>query len=163
MKKLLIMRHAKSDNYFDMPDFERPLNERGLLAATKMGEELKKMGTVPDLICSSSANRAKTTAILFAKSNGYTKEILFLDNLYESSEKEIIKQIIKISDDVQNLLIIGHNPTLEDIVFNLSETKTFFSLSTASIAIMTSKIDKWADIKGGIFKLKKTLKPNDLE
>jgi phosphohistidine phosphatase len=78
MKNLLIMRHAKSDwSDSSLADFDRPLNSRGKKAAPFMGNELLKRKKIPDLIISSPANRAKSTAKKVAEAVGYKNEIQF--------------------------------------------------------------------------------------
>ncbi|MDQ1339890.1 MAG: phosphohistidine phosphatase, partial [Campylobacterota bacterium] len=86
MKKLYIIRHAKSSwGDAELNDFERPLNKRGKSNAPMMGERLKKKGVMPDIIISSLAKRAKSTAEMIAKEVGYEKKVLFDENIYESS------------------------------------------------------------------------------
>ena len=80
MKTLLILRHAKSSwNYTDLSDYDRPLNARGKQDAPRMGEHLREQGLIPDRILTSSAKRAKKTAIRVAKACGYTGKLKKLD------------------------------------------------------------------------------------
>ncbi|MDA3908665.1 MAG: histidine phosphatase family protein [Sulfurimonas sp.] len=117
MKKLFVIRHAKS-SWKDMTlsDFNRPLNKRGSENAPLMGERLKKRNVNPDIILSSPALRAKTTAEIIAKKVNYTKEIVFNDDIYASMDM-ILKKLIKNTDDKnETLFLFGHNPDLNMLV-----------------------------------------------
>jgi len=160
MKKLLVMRHAKSDWSNDnLSDFDRPLNERGEKSAPYIGKELKKMGLTPELILSSPANRAKSTAILFAKNNGYEKEIKYIDDFYFGNLHDIFKHIKLIDDSIENLMIIGHNPTWENIVNNLNCKQEYFEMSTANLVILSADIKSWSELKDKCFNIQAILKP----
>ena len=87
MKKLYIIRHAKSSwKDFSLADYDRPLNKRGFFNAPFMGNILKEKRVMPDLILSSPALRAKTTAEIIAKSIHYVDKIVFDKKIYEASE-----------------------------------------------------------------------------
>lgn len=113
-KRLFLIRHAKSSwKDSSLTDNERPLNKRGERDAPFMGELLKKKNIQPDLIISSSAERAKSTALKIAISLEYPeKSILIIERLYEASYKDIIDVIRKTGDEVTNLFVLGHNPGL---------------------------------------------------
>ena len=96
MKTLYLVRHAKSSwNFPELRDFDRPLNKRGKKNAPEMGKRLRAKGILPDLLLTSPANRALTTAREIAEKIGYPiKDILEDDHIYHSSET-ILLQIIK--------------------------------------------------------------------
>lgn len=157
------MRHAKSDWTFDeVSDFDRPLNSRGLKAAPFMGAKMKEIGIKPDLIISSSANRAKTTAELFAKENNYENDIIFTDDFYDASHLEIIDFIKNTKNQVNTLMIVGHNPTCEKVVAFLSENINFIEVTTANVIILKAEFDSWSDIKEKSMKLEKIFRPKEL-
>ncbi|MBN2663779.1 MAG: histidine phosphatase family protein [Bacteroidales bacterium] len=163
MKKLIIMRHAKSDWADDsLKDFDRPLNSRGLKAAPRMGSELKNLGIIPDLIISSPANRAKTTAEMFAKENGYTKQIVFNDDFYFGAEEDILKAIKSVDNSINTLMIIAHNPTLEILATNLTIENEFLPFKTATVAILTSFMKKWSDLRPQSFDIESHINPKSL-
>jgi phosphohistidine phosphatase len=162
MKRLFLMRHAKSDWGFDVPDFDRPLNERGMNAAPKIGEELKKRNIFPDLIMSSTALRSRTTAELFSKANSYNKEIQFVDDLYLCSESTVLKHFKQIPDNFSNVLIISHNPTCENIFIKLNKNKLFYEFKTATIASLKSEIEQWNQIEWKSFDFEWILYPKEL-
>ncbi len=115
-KELLLLRHGKSDWSGSQRDFERPLKKRGKLAAQRMGEYLKTQHIVPDLILSSPAERAKTTAIKLAKAMGKTSAHVTMSNfLYAAKVDDFIHVIRQCPEDKQRILIVSHNPGLEQL------------------------------------------------
>jgi phosphohistidine phosphatase len=114
MKTLYLARHAKS--YWkdqSIPDFDRPLNNRGKRDAPFMGEVLKDKKIKIGLIISSPAKRTKKTAIEIAAKIGYLeKNILYNEELYEASSNTLIKTIKKIDEKYDSVMMFGHNPGL---------------------------------------------------
>ena len=114
MKTLYLARHAKS--YWkdqSIPDFDRPLNNRGKRDAPFMGEVLKDKKIKIGLIISSPAKRTKKTAIEIAAKIVYPeKNILYNDELYEASSNTLIKTIKKIDEKYDSVMMFGHNPGL---------------------------------------------------
>jgi len=145
MKKLYIIRHAKSSwDDESLNDFDRPLNKRGKANAPMMGGRLKKNGVMPDIIISSPAKRAKSTAEIIAKEIGYEKKVHFDENIYESSVDELSK-ILKSIDDKNNIVfLVGHNPELNMLVDNY--VKFYENIPTCGVVEIGFECDKWADI-----------------
>jgi len=144
MKNLLIMRHAKSDwNSPSKSDFDRPLNNRGLESAPLMGRELIHKKRIPQLIISSPALRAKTTAELLADVIGYKQAILFEENFYFGYIDEIIQLVRKTDNSINRLMIVGHNPTLEYLLEELLIQRVAYSFPTAAIASINFDVEKW--------------------
>ena len=122
MKKLYIVRHAKSSwSNTSLSDFDRPLNKRGFDDAPKMGQVLKKLNILPDLILSSPAMRALTTAEIISRKMGYSKENIQKDkDLYHAGPLDIIEIINSINNDYKSIMVIAHNPGLTHLVNTLS-------------------------------------------
>lgn len=122
MKTLYIVRHAKSSwADFGSSDFDRTLNSRGEHDLPLMGEELKKLNVKPDYIISSPAVRALSTAQGLAKALDF--EVSDIDehlNTYESSAEEMFKSILTVPDSVNELMIVGHNPSVSFLVQDLA-------------------------------------------
>jgi phosphohistidine phosphatase len=121
MKKLVIIRHAKSswDDPF-LNDHDRPLAERGLKDAPKMAKRLEKKEILPDAIISSDAERAKATADIIAEHLDFPKKkIDFIKELYHGSAPQILSAIKKTDDSVKTLFLFGHNPGLNDLIWKL--------------------------------------------
>ena len=144
MKKLLIMRHAKSD-WADgsKKDFDRPLNKRGEKAAPLVGKELKKRGLSLDLVISSPALRAKMTAEAVAENSGYNKDIVWNESFYFGYTSEIFQAIKDIDESVENVIIFGHNPTWSAISEMLSGN--FTDMKTADVVVLEYS-GKWKDL-----------------
>jgi len=149
MKQLLIMRHAKSDWSTDTKeDIDRPLNRRGKNDAPLMGEEILKRNVIPELILSSPANRARQTVDLFARSCGFSKEVQLIDEFYPGDMKSILKHIKNVPDQINRLMIIGHNPVFELLASNfISNKEADISMPTACIVAVSAEIDQWKDLE----------------
>lgn len=163
MKNLLIMRHAKSDwGDSSLSDFDRPLNKRGERSAPVIGKELKARNKVPELIISSPAKRAKTTAELAAKSSGYEKDIQYERDFYFGYVDEIINIINQADSDYERIMIVGHNPTLESLVATLSNKMVNYAMPTAAVASLLFDINSWKDLEKRSGSLEWLIHPKDL-
>ncbi len=160
MKNLLIMRHAKSDWSTGDKDFDRPLNKRGKRDAPFMGEQLKMQNKIPDLILSSPARRAEMTTNNVIENCDYTGEVLWNDDIYYHDERAVMEHIKNIPPDIDRLMLVGHNPTLEYLLTLLTLNNE--AMPTASIASVVFDIDDWADIKMYEAELEWLIKPKEL-
>ena len=121
-KELLIMRHAKSSWDDDsMSDHERPLNKRGLRDAPRMARFLIGQNLVPDLIVSSDANRAKSTAALMAEHLNMAELIVeFTEDFYLAPPDIYVEFAQRLADQFNRPMFVGHNPGMEHLVNSLS-------------------------------------------
>ena len=149
MKRLLILRHAKS-SWADssQQDWQRPLNPRGLRDAPRVGEWLRKRAIVPSIIITSDAVRARTTAQAVAQAAGYPREIVSDPSLYHAKPDDLLDALNVVSDAADTVLIVGHNPGLEDFVLLL--TGEHHGLVTAALVALDVPIDRWSDLDGTI-------------
>lgn len=117
MKYLILIRHAKSSwKNVSLDDFDRPLNKRGKNDAPLMGKVLRKKGISPDLVYSSPAKRASVTArIICDKINFPEEKIVFNNDLYESTGDKILDEIKQTNNNVNMLMVFGHNPGLTSL------------------------------------------------
>lgn len=147
MKTLYIIRHAKSDwNDPSLSDFQRPLNKRGEKNAPFMGELLAREMIHPDLILSSPAVRAKTTAEEIAQKVGYErKKIIYKDDLYMGGIHEIEGILKKISDSTHTVFLIAHNPGLTDFAEYVSGY-VIDNIPTCGIFCVRLKDNEWKSI-----------------
>ncbi len=145
MKKVYLIRHAKSSWKDSLQsDFERPLSKRGKADAPLMGAKLKGKKIVPDIIYSSPAVRAKTTAEIIAKKVGFEKEIVFKKDIYEASVSTLHKILTKIADKKSVAFLFGHNPSLNELAekyLNFNE-----NIPTCGVVEIEFDCDSWADI-----------------
>jgi len=116
-RELLLLRHAKSDWNTGIGDFERPLAKRGKRDAPRVGEWLYREGLVPDLVISSPAQRARQTTEKVCKSMEYKKrKIQWNDAVYAADTRGLLRLLRHCPPEVGTLLLVGHNPGLEDLV-----------------------------------------------
>ncbi len=164
MKEVLILRHAKSDWSTGESDFERPLNERGQNDAPRMGETIKKSKVVPDLIISSPAKRAKQTTNAVIKKSGFQGEVQWDDSFYYGNYENIIQTIQNVSNEHQRILIVGHNPKLENLVSAFaSNGKLSLRLPTAALTLIVFDTSTWKEIDKGRGELEWILHPRLLK
>ena len=144
-KLLLILRHAKSSwEFAELPDHDRPLNNRGKRDALRIGKKLLKEGVVPQLIISSSAIRASSTALKVAKACGYQGEIIVENSLYGSGYTEYLNAVKKKDDRYDIIMLVGHNPHSEQLLEIL--TGTMNTMSTCTVACVMLSIASWNEI-----------------
>ncbi len=160
MKKLFIMRHAKS-SWEDaaLTDFERPLNDRGQRAAPFMGELMARKGFARSIILSSPAVRAKTTAQLVKESGKLDAEIRFEHRIYEASPHALSQVVSEIDDAHRSAMLVGHNPGIEGFIRFL--TGQIEPMPTAAFAVIELEIDNWNAISDGCGKLQGIYRPKD--
>ncbi len=147
MKTLYLVRHAKSSwKYPNLDDFERPLNKRGRKNASFMGSILKKLKVAPDLVISSPANRAATTARIIADTIDYPLEkIHYNETIYGSSEYELIQVIQQLDDAVTEAMLVSHNPALTDLANTIANT-AISNIPTCGVFSVNLNISSWAKI-----------------
>lgn len=121
MKTLLLLRHAKSSwDDAGLADFDRPLAPRGLKAAPRMGRELAWRGWLPDAALVSPALRTRQTWELVAAELPDPPAAEFAKAIYDASADRLLAEIRKTPETADNLLVIGHNPGLEDFAGQLA-------------------------------------------
>lgn len=144
-KTLILMRHAKSSwKDKDLKDFDRPLKKRGENAAQLIGKALLLTDNLPDVIFSSPAKRAQETAELVIKHADYKGTIEFFDSFYMGEPNNYIEVLREIPDDIEKVLLIGHNPGLEALL-QMLEGKVN-ALPTAAVAFLELEMKHWQDL-----------------
>ena len=145
MKTLLLLRHAKSSwKDSDLDDHDRPLNKRGKREAPRMGQLLKEEDLVPEFIVASSAKRAWRTAECAALHSGYRGETRVTSELYEAPASSIVKVVQSTPEPIQRLLVVGHNPGLEELLEQL--TGNYTPLSAGALAFVYLEIENWGEL-----------------
>nr|WP_320119130.1 histidine phosphatase family protein [uncultured Marinifilum sp.] len=149
MKHLFLVRHAKTEVIrYDITDFQRNLKNRGINDSNLIAKKLLLKDAIPDLIISSTANRAIQTANLFAKNLNYPEEkIVQLDKLYDGfTTHDFLEMLNKYGEDKDNIMVVGHNPSIEYLAFNLSQ-EFYDYVPTCTIIGIKFKVDKWSEIE----------------
>ncbi len=153
------MRHAKSSwKYENVLDIDRPLKNRGIRNAYEMADNYKKK-IKPDLILTSPANRAMHTAIIFARIISYPLgNIVINESLYADYLEVLLNLIGKTDNKVNSLMIIGHNPTFNELA-NYFLKKPIDNIPTAGIVSLTFETENWKDISSDNLKEKSFVYP----
>lgn len=148
MKKLLLVRHAKSDwNSPFLSDFHRPLNDRGKKDAPMMAERLLAKKIKIDAYISSPAKRAAKTAKIFAEVLGPGKEkVVYREDLYLADPSIFYKVIEKAYDDYETIAIFSHNEGITDFANQLTNTRVD-NIPTCGIFAIRIFGRKWADFR----------------
>ena len=149
MKTLFLIRHAKSDwTNPALKDVERFLNERGYSDANKMSTSFRHK---PDLIITSPAIRAMSTALIFARNLKYNANTICIkQELYESSVKDYVSVINAINDSYDTVMLFAHNPTISDVAQQLTQALAIpMELPTCAIAGIRFDVTDWKKAKAG--------------
>ncbi len=144
MKKIIIVRHAKSDWETGLTDFIRPLNKRGEEDAPKMSAKLKEIGLVPDYVLCSLAKRTSETASLLLQGVFDLDKVDYRQAIYDATFFELMNLINnEVDEKVETLLIIGHNPGVTELVEYLSASNIGW-LPTCGMVCLTASVEDWA-------------------
>jgi phosphohistidine phosphatase len=169
MKTLTLLRHAKSS--WDDPvarDFDRPLNAKGRRAAAMIGRHLKAEKFAFDHILASPAIRVIETLDEVWSGYGRTLEPVWNRALYLASAASLLDLVQALPDTTGHVLMVGHNPGLEDLVLDLTlggelRERVEDKYPTATVAQMTLPIDRWAEARAHSATLVAFIRPRDLD
>jgi phosphohistidine phosphatase len=152
-RTLVLLRHAKSAYPTGVPDYERPLAERGIREAALAGDWLRANLPPIDAVLCSTATRARETL----DRTGIDAPVRYVDRLYGATAGTVIEEINKVSDDVSTLLVVGHEPTTSEVAIILAGSEGTDTLvlerisekyPTSAIAVL--RVDGgWADVEPG--------------
>ena len=147
MKTILLMRHAKSSwKTPGQADHDRPLNDRGRRDAVRMAERLKLASRSPDEVICSTARRARETWELMETMWHEIPPLKHAKRLYLASPTDILAVAATADSDAERLLLIGHNPGMENLIFRLAGIDE--PVPTAAIACIELPIDSWSAVRG---------------
>jgi phosphohistidine phosphatase len=162
MRTLYLLRHAKSSwKDESVTDFERPLAGRGRKACVVIARLIQAKEIQLDLILSSTAVRARETIELIRQYAKLRGELRFDERIYEATENRLLEIVSEIESDRKSVLIVGHNPGLEDLLELLTGEKQ--TLPTASLAKIKLKISKWSENYENEARLDWIERPKELE
>ncbi|GEP10278.1 SixA phosphatase family protein [Methylobacterium gnaphalii] len=168
MRRLILLRHAKSDWQDGVADIDRPLNERGRTAAPRMGAYLSAEKLVPDHVFVSPARRTQETWELVRRSlPGIEAETVPM--IYEASASRILDAVHSAPDDATCLLVIGHNPGLQELALQLIgegsaplRSKLREKFPTAGLAVIDVPADRWSGLGRAGGRLERFATPREL-
>jgi phosphohistidine phosphatase len=161
MKRLYLVRHAKSSWEHDVTDHKRPLNKRGYNDAQLVSRHIKGLIQLPDLVFSSDAMRALTTANIFISNLGLNEDDIILNHdLYDFSGHNLTDVIKSCDDSVNTLMVFGHNHAMTYFV-NTYGNKPIGNVPTSGFTHIEMEIDSWKGLLKGI--TIQTVFPRDLK
>lgn len=161
MKTLFLLRHAKSSwRDTSLPDFERPLNERGRKAAPLIGKFMRRQKLRPQLILCSPAERARQTIALVQEAAAFKAELRYDERIYEATEARLRAVVSQIDESAGRALLVGHNPGMEELLQSL--TGEVRRMPTAALAHITLNIERWADVRENSGDLVRFVRPKEL-
>ena len=169
-RTLLLMRHAKSS--WDQPelaDVDRPLAARGQEAAPLIARHIKAQKWRPDLVLCSHAERVRETWQLMAPVLGRSIECRTLRAIYLGAPSRLLEALRRATDEVETLMLIGHNPGLGRLAVSLCGAGPKKALArmqakfpTAALAVIGFDVDHWREIAPGTGRLEAFVRPKDL-
>jgi phosphohistidine phosphatase len=172
LKTLTLLRHAKSGwNDPVARDFDRPLNPKGHRAAHLMGQHMRDLGMIFDHVVASPATRVVETLNEVAKGYGRAIEPEWDRRIYLASGVTLLDIVTALPDCADHVLLVGHNPGLEDLALMLVADRDDNPLRdaleakypTATLAGLTFAIDRWADAAADGASLDRFIRPRDLD
>lgn len=147
MKRVIIVRHAKSVPYGYDDDFSRDLADRGISDATKISLRLQEMNIFPDLVIASPARRTMHTAAIYGQNLGFDIESIRQDeDLYDGlTTQSFVELLQRLPEEAQTVFFFGHNPAVYYLVYNL--VKYFNSdMPTCSTVALDFQVEKWPEV-----------------
>ncbi len=143
MARLILLRHGDAAHgSLDQSDAERPLTHHGRRQAARVSELLDEAGWLPELVLTSPALRALTTAEAVAARSGVA--VTTVPSLYDGGVRELQAQLCHVEPSIATVLVVGHNPTLSELASAL--TRVNVSLGTANAALVEARGDEgWSE------------------
>lgn len=150
MKNLFLTRHAKSSwSNPGLADIDRPLNERGKKAAPFMGKLIVDKGEKPELLISSPANRALSTARAFGEVMGLVENDIIVNRAIYSAGAQQLLELVQNQDDLhKSIMLFGHNPTFTSFV-NMLTGSNIMNVVTCGVVRINFEYSSWIDIDFG--------------
>jgi phosphohistidine phosphatase len=171
MRRLMLLRHAKSD--LSLPgqaDHERDLNQRGRDTGPKVGHYVARHALRPDRVLCSTARRARATWDLVAAEIGESPPVTYERRLYNAPAASILDVVQGIDDAVHILMVIGHNPGLQDLAGMMIASgdldhreRLHEKLPTAALVVIDFAVDSWAELHPHAGRLERFIVPRSLE
>jgi phosphohistidine phosphatase len=170
MRRLMLLRHAKSDwPSAGVRDRERPLNRRGRDAAPKMGAYIARAGLIPERVVCSTAKRARETCELVLDALPKRVAVTPEDRLYNAGQDSILDVIRTTPRDAHSLLVVGHNPGVHEMALalvasgdDLARERLQEKFPTAALAVIDFAVDDWGEVKRRLGRLDRFITPRQL-
>jgi phosphohistidine phosphatase len=172
MRRLTVLRHAKSSwGDKDLDDFNRPLNDRGWKSARRIGKEMKRRKMRFDFAVASPAARVRETIDGLVETYGSpTFPIHFDSRVYMATAPDLIKVVREIPSHAKAVLLVGHNPGLEQLIVALAKddrsglrARVADKYPTGALAVIEFDIDAWREVGEARGELTDLIVPRDLD
>ena len=167
MRNLFLLRHAKSDRTQQITDFDRPLNGRGRDAALRIGKWMKRHRIQPEWVICSPALRTRETLDLLRSKLKISDELIDFDKrAYLADVRTLLAILARCPKDMSNILLVGHNPGLEELLDylcgpNLPISEKGKVMPTAALAQIALP-DEWRKLASRTGKLTRIVRPGDI-
>lgn len=152
MRRLMLLRHGKSDWPAGVPDLQRPVAERGRRASKAMGHYMAASGFFPEKVLVSPAQRTRQTWEIAGQAFSPARPVVFEPAIYEAEAQELLAVVQALPDEVANVLMVGHNPGLQDLALFLcgegdaeAMTRLKSKYPTAGLAILDLSVNRWSE------------------
>ncbi len=167
VRTLYVLRHAKSTwNQLELADHERPLAPRGRRAARALAGRMERLGISPKVVLCSTATRARETLEALAPALAAGVQVCLEDDLYAAGVEELLIRLHRLPDSETAVLLVGHNPGLQDLVLELCGDGDPDELDrlrekfpTCALATLTVENCSWAELTAGSAVLRSLLVP----
>jgi len=170
MKRLYLLRHGKSGwENPDLNDFQRPLTERGRSDVPLIGRYMADKGYNPDrVLCSTSVRTQETWELVEPELPKTDRDVRFSNRLYLAIPEQVMSQVQNTSDESRALLVIGHNPGMQESAMGFSKSrrsehyrKIEDVFPSAGLAVLQFSVDNWEDAFAGAGELIDFYTPKD--
>lgn len=168
MRRLILLRHAKSDRPAGLADRDRPLDDRGRRAAPAVAAHLAEAGLRPALALVSAAARTRETWAAMAAALG-DPETRLHPEIYEAPAGRILEVVRAAPDTAATVIVVGHNPGLGDLAAALAGagpqaalSRLSFEFPTAAYAVIDFDTARWAEVAPGRGRLERFVRPRDI-
>jgi phosphohistidine phosphatase len=169
MRRLLLLRHTKSDWPAGIADRERPLNARGRDAAPLVGAYLARHGLTPDRVVVSPARRARETLDLAADAFATDPTTEIDERIYEAAASELLAVVREQPDGAHSVLLVGHNPGFQDLALALvasgeadARRRLAEKFPTGGLAVIDFAVDAWHEVHPRAGRLDRFVAPRTL-
>ncbi len=153
MKRLYLLRHAHSPTGGSAHDKQRPLSPDGIHAASLLGSAMKKHGYTPEMVICSSATRTRQTFETLSATWGVLPDISYQERLYNGGAGDYLDMLQHLSDSIQSVLLVGHNPSVHALASMLNDEsdtvltqKLISGYHPATLSVFDCPCDDWAEL-----------------
>ena len=162
MKSVILFRHAEAAWLADTGrDHDRVLSSNGIETAKKMGQYLSKEKNIPELVISSTAIRAKTTAEIAIKSGRWKSGFQLEGGIYGGDPQYLLNLVQTQQEKIASICFVGHEPNLSNFLVCATEN-SYKIFPTASMTKIDFNVDNWKNITFGFGTVDWTLLPNKI-